>query len=60
MNFGRQNNLHRRAVRPDGRFTREVRRRGATRATLLDVANGTPARPPSLLARLVARLLRRR
>ncbi len=62
MIFGRQNNLTRRAVRPDGRFTREIRRRGVTRATLLDVANGVPPRPTlaGRLAAAVRRLLGRR
>jgi hypothetical protein len=61
MIFGRQNNLTRRAVRPDGRMTRDLRRRGAGRATLLDLTTGH-APPPSLLGRLAAtvrRLFRR-
>jgi hypothetical protein len=53
MIFGRQNNLTRRAVRPDGRFTRDLRRRRAGRATLLDFTTGAPPRP-SLLGRIVA------
>ena len=53
MIFGRQNNLTRRAVRPDGRFTRDLRRRNAGRATLLDFTTGG-APHSSLLGRLAA------
>jgi hypothetical protein len=62
MSFGRQKNLVRRAVRPDGRSLRDVRRRGQGRASLLDAIHGGP-RPPSLAARVaaaIARLLGRR
>ena len=62
MNFGRQNNLTRRAVRPDGRVTRDMRRRRAGReATLLDVVKSGPPRPGLLgrVAAAVRRLLRR-
>ena len=59
MNFGRQNNLARRAVRPDGRFTRDLRRRNAGRdATLLDIVSAGP-RQPGPLQRLVAAVRRR-
>jgi hypothetical protein len=47
--FGRQKNLVRRPVRPDGRFTRDIRRRGVGRASLLDLPT---ARKP-LLVRIV-------
>ena len=39
MSFGRQKNLVRRPVRPDGRFTRDIRRRSVGKATLLDVGS---------------------
>ena len=59
MIFGRQNNLARRAVRPDGRINREQRRRNAGRSTtLLDIVTAGPARP-SLLSRLKAAVRRR-
>ena len=59
MIFGRQNNLTRRAVRPDGRFTRDLRRRKAGReTTLLDIVSAPPARP-SLLARFAAAVRRK-
>ena len=61
MIFGRQNNLTRRAVRPDGRFTRDVRRRNADRATLLDIVSAGPRRPSWLgrVATAVRRLIKR-
>ena len=62
MSFGRQKNLVRRAVRPDGRSLRDTRRRGVGKASLLDAISGGP-RPPSLMARMfsaIARLFRRR
>ena len=62
MIFGRQNNLARRAVRPDGRFTREARRRNAGKsATLLDIVTAGPPQPTRLarLAAAVRRLLGR-
>ena len=57
MIFGRQNNLARRAVRPDGRFTRDIRRRNADRASLLDVHMSGPPRR-SLLGRLASTVRR--
>ena len=53
MILGPQKNPTRPARRPDGRFTREIRRRGGGRATLLDLAHGHPP-PRSPLARLAA------
>lgn len=53
----------RRAVRPDGRSLRDVRRRGAGKASLLDIVSPGAPLPPSLLARFfsnLARLIRRR
>jgi hypothetical protein len=58
VSFGRQKNLVRRAVRPDGRFARETRRRNASKATLLDAGSGPP--PLSVrLAKMVAKLFGR-
>jgi hypothetical protein len=37
VSFGRQKNLARRAVRPDGRFVRENRRKRVGRTTMLDL-----------------------
>lgn len=54
MIFGRQNNLTRRAVRPDGSFNRSLRRRNADRVSLLDLTHGVVPRRPSLLGRVVA------
>ncbi len=55
MSFGRQKNMVRRAVRPDGRFTRDIRRRAVGKNTLLDVQS---ARTPLSLkiARMIARV----
>jgi hypothetical protein len=39
VSFGRQKNLVRRPVRPDGRFTRDIRRRSVGKTTLLDVGS---------------------
>jgi len=50
MSFGRQNNLVRRAFRPDGRATRDLRRKSVSKASILDA--GT-SRRASLLARIV-------
>jgi hypothetical protein len=59
MIFGRQNNLTRRAVRPDGQFTRQIRRRNAGKATLLELtAGGGPPPRTSLPGRLVNAILR--
>lgn len=61
MLFGRQNNLARRAVRPNGAETRTLRRRSVGKASLLDVHSAKPQ--PSLLARMargVASLLGKR
>jgi hypothetical protein len=62
MSFGRQNNMVRRAVRPDGRSLRDVRRRGVGKASMLDAMQGV-APPPSLASRLfhaIGRLFGRR
>jgi hypothetical protein len=56
--FGRQKNLVRRPVRPDGRFTREIRRRNAGRASLLDVQSSAPRKP--FLIRIIEKLIGRR
>ncbi len=58
MIFGRQNNLTRRAVRPDGRFTRDIRRRNAGKASLLDFTTGGPPPRASLPARVMNAVLR--
>ncbi len=55
VSFGRQKNLVRRAVRPDHRFVRDIRRRGADKASLLDL-KGQHHQPP-LLNRVVAAVL---
>ncbi len=57
MTFGRQNNLSRRAVRPDGRTLRDTRRRGVGKASLLDVLSGEPA-PASGFSRFIAAIVR--
>jgi hypothetical protein len=62
MSFGRQKNMVRRAVRPDGRSLRDARRRSVGKASMLDVMQGV-APPPSLGARIantIARLFGRR
>ena len=61
MLFGRQNNLTRRAFRPDQQTVRQLRRQGMGKASLLDVQMG--GRPESLgdrLRRTLRRWLRRR
>jgi hypothetical protein len=55
MSFGRQKNLVRRAVRPDGRFTRDIRRRGNEKASLLDLQG---PQPKPLLHRVIAAVAR--
>jgi hypothetical protein len=56
--FGRQKNLVRRAVRPDGRVNRDLRRRAVGKNTLLDVQSAKP--PLSLrLAKMIGKLLGR-
>jgi len=56
VSFGRQKNLVRRPVRPDGRFTRDIRRRAVGKNSLLDVQSAKP--PLGLrIAKLVARIL---
>jgi hypothetical protein len=61
MLFGRQQNLARRAVRPDGRVVRDLRRRSLGKASLLDLHDQTK-RPPLMLrlVRGVIHLLGRR
>jgi hypothetical protein len=58
MSFGRQKNLVRRPVRPDGRFTRDIRRRAVGKNTLLDVQSAKPSLSLKI-AKLIARLFRR-
>ncbi len=48
MLFGRQQNLARRAVRPDGRVVRDLRRRSLGKASLLDLRDAKK-RPPLVL-----------
>jgi hypothetical protein len=54
MSFGRQKNMVRRAVRPDGRSLRDVRRRGVGKASILDASS----RSPSLMSRIAAAIAR--
>ena len=56
MSFGRQKNMVRRAIRPDGRFTRDIRRRAVKKNTLLDVQSAKPSLSVKI-AKMVARLL---
>jgi hypothetical protein len=58
VSFGRQKNLVRRPVRPDGRFTRDIRRRAVGKATLLDVGSAKPSLSLRI-AKMIARLLGR-
>lgn len=55
MSFGRQKNMVRRAVRPDGRFTRDIRRRAVRKNTLLDVESTRPSLSLKI-ARMIGRL----
>jgi hypothetical protein len=58
VSFGRQKNLVRRPVRPDGRFTRDIRRRAVGKNSLLDVQSAKP--PLSVrLAKMVAKLFKK-
>jgi len=58
VSFGRQKNLVRRPLRPDGRFTRDIRRRSVKKNTLLDVQSAQPSLSLRI-ARVIARLLGR-
>ncbi len=58
MSFGRQKNLVRRPVRPDGRFTRDIRRRSVGKATLLDIGSQKQSLGTKL-AKLIGKLLGR-
>ena len=58
MSFGRQKNLVRRPVRPDGRVNRDLRRRGVRQNTLLDVQSAKPSLSLRL-AKMIAKLLGR-
>jgi hypothetical protein len=55
VSFGRQKNLVRRPVRPDGRFTRDIRRRSVGKATLLDVGSAKPSLSLRI-AKMIAKL----
>ncbi len=55
MLFGRQKNLTRRPVRPDGRFTRDIRRRSVGKVTLLEVGSQRQSLG-TRLAKIVGRL----
>jgi len=50
MSFGRQNNLVRRAFRPDSRATRDLRRKSVSKASILDAGMNRRA---SLLSRVI-------
>jgi hypothetical protein len=56
--FGRQKNLVRRPVRPDGRFTRDIRRRSVGKASLLEVGSAKPTLSMKL-TKMIAKLLGR-
>jgi hypothetical protein len=58
VSFGRQKNLVRRPVRPDGRFTRDIRRRAVGKNTLLDVQSAKPSLSLKI-ARMIGRLFGR-
>jgi hypothetical protein len=58
VSFGRQKNLVRRAIRPDGRFTRDVRRRSVGSNSLLEAQSAKPSLSLRF-ARLLAKILRR-
>ncbi len=58
MLFGRQKNLVRRPVRPDGRFTRDIRRRSVGKASLLEVGSAKPTLSMKL-TKMIAKLLGR-
>jgi len=58
MSFGRQKNLVRRPVRPDGRFARDIRRRAVGKNSLLDVQQGKPSLSMKL-AKMIGRLFGR-
>jgi hypothetical protein len=59
VQFGRQQNLVRRAVRPHGREVRQLRRRGVGKATLLDVQSQAGVSLWGRMLRRIARLVRR-
>jgi hypothetical protein len=58
VSFGRQKNLVRRPVRPDGRFTRDIRRRSVGKNILLDVGSQKQSLGMKL-AKLVGKLFGR-
>jgi hypothetical protein len=58
VSFGRQKNLVRRAVRPDSRVNRDLRRRGVGKNTLLDLKSAKPSLSLRL-AKMIARLFGR-
>jgi hypothetical protein len=55
MSFGRQKNLVRRPVRPDGRVNRDLRRRSVGKNTLLDVQSAQPSMSLKI-AKMIAKL----
>jgi hypothetical protein len=53
VNFGRQNNMYRRAHRADETFHRGKRRRGIDHLAMLEAAKAGP-RPPSAMRRMLS------
>jgi hypothetical protein len=53
VNFGRQNNMSRRAHRADENFHRGKRRRGIDHLAMLEAAKAGP-RPPSAVRRMMS------
>jgi hypothetical protein len=58
VSFGRQKNLVRRPVRPDGRVNRELRRRAVGKTSLLDAQTARPSFSVRL-AKIVAKLFKK-